>query len=153
GAAWTQNSQIALFSSLALTTEPDGIEFRFGAALLNRRLRDLRASGHMDLLLQELQSALGAVPSSDSKTRLLLSLYGRPHPELSGVLTATDLRFVAPLAESDQMQPWIKLQIVSGMYHVYWPQFRGVCDAIWTQAPGGGRLHAFMSLFQGMRFV
>ncbi len=136
GAYWKQNTHLVAFAREALLKSPSDIKFLFGARLLNRKLRDLRESGETAVLSQELDWGAAAAPNADSESRLLSVLYGHPHPLITGLLTARDLEFVGGRVTTlTSMEPWVKCQLLGGMYHTDWNRFRELTDEIWLRTP------------------
>jgi putative NIF3 family GTP cyclohydrolase 1 type 2 len=154
-AHWEANNELAAFTHMALTFHTEGLVFTFAVAMLNRRLRMLRESNRQDALKSELQSAIHATSAPEAKAKLLLSLYSRPHPLLTGILTVTDLEFAVP--EMDAIATVLKLcsrcQIAAGMYHTNWDKVKSMCDETYSAATEPDRPNCFAALFDALHFL
>lgn len=154
-AHWETNSELAGFVHSTLATQIQGLPFAFAMSMLNRRLRQLRESNRGGVLKSELQSAARAASASQTKAHLLLSLYSRPHPLLTGILTLTDLEFVIPEMDTvaTALKPWSRCQILAGMHHTNWERVKAVCDDIYLTSTKEDKPNCFAALFDALHFL
>jgi hypothetical protein len=154
-AHWDTNKDLAAFANAALRESPDGIEFTFVTNLLDHRFRLLRKAGDYQNLAAELNNAAQGVPSKIAAVKLVSSLFGRPHPLVSGVLTLTDLQFVREqlAANGELYTPSDKCYLLAGMYHVDWEGFKKECEGFFNEALGEERLKCFLGALRGMHFL
>jgi hypothetical protein len=151
---WETNKELSVFVGEALARAPEGIDFAFAATLLNRRLRALRASNPGEALKSELERAIQATSTLDAKAGLLSMLYGHPHPLLSGILTATDLEFLAcqMAAIPGALKPWTKCSLLANMYYADWGRVGRVCEGIYRDASAAEKLPCFLAILQALHF-
>ncbi len=152
---WDANSELPAFTHMALASQAEGLEFAFAVSMLNRRLRMLRESNRSEALNSELYSAIQATPTPEAKARLLSSLYSRPHPLLTGILTVTDLEFAAAQMDAvgSVLKPWIKCQVLAGMHHTNWGKAKSLCDETYRTAAEEDRLTCFAALLDALHFL
>jgi hypothetical protein len=155
GSFWDANKELSEFVKEALAGSADGIEFLFAICLLNRRLKALRESKAMDLLLGELDGAAAIALAPTARAQLLSNLYERPHPLVTGLLTATDLRFMASqlALQPETVEPWKKCLFFSGAAHTDWETAKALIDRIYNASCGADRLHCFLATMRGLHFL
>jgi hypothetical protein len=152
---WETNSQLAAFVHMTLASQIEGLPFSFAISMLNRRLRMLRESNRPDVLISELQGAAQAASSAQAKVNLLLNLYSRPHPLLTGILTITDLEFAVPQINGVAaiLKPWSRCQIIAGMHHIDWATVKRLCDETYNAAAEQDKPNCFAAFFDALHFL
>lgn len=152
---WDANSELSAFTCSALASQAEGLEFTFSVSMLNHRLRMLRESNRIQDLKLELENAIKATPSPEAKVKLLSSLYSRPHPLLTGILTVTDLEFAAAQMHTHAfaLKPQTCCLIFAGMHHTDWGKAKSLCDEAYKTAADKDRPDCFAALFQAMHFL
>ncbi len=154
-ADWQTNSELKSFTLDAFGYRTEGLEFDFAISLLNRRLRTLRESNRAEELKSELRDALQSAATSEAKVNLMMRMYSRPHPLITGVLTSADLEFVLSTLKNGScvIKPPDQCRILAGMYHVNWPNVGGLCDDIFDSASDRDKGNYFDTVFEVLHFL
>lgn len=152
---WENNSELVTFTQLALASTPKDLEFAFAVAMLNCRLRILRESNRADELNSELKNAIQSASTPEAKASLMSSMYSRPHPLLTGILTGADFEFTASYFETTEsmLKPSDWCRIFVGMHHVNWEKIKVTCDGIFNASPEGEKLKCFGAFFEAFHFL
>ena len=152
--AWETNPQISHFVRNALRNPSQQRVFDYAAAVLDRRLCSLRASGATVVQTGELNEYFALPPSSADKLVLLLALYFRPHPLISGLLNRADYEFFA--AHIDLFAPdrqWQMFRCLGGLFYTSWPAWKTLADSLLAATPKEKKGQNILQMFDAMFFI
>ncbi len=152
---WQTNRELKSFTRDVFASKTEGFEFAFAVSMLNRRLRTLRESNRAEDLKSELQDAVQSPAIAEAKVTLMLRLYSRPHPLLTGILTSADLEFVLSALENAScvVKPSDQCRILAGMYHVNWSKVSGLCNAAIDSTSEEDKANCFVTVFETFHFL
>jgi hypothetical protein len=155
GSYWDTNKELSEFVKQALAGSTGGIEFVFGTSLLNRRLKFLRESNATEVLRAELNGAAAITSSPTAKAQVLSNLYERPHPLITGILTTTDLDFIASqlAALPEFVDPGKQCLFLSGAAHANWQSCKVFVEGVYNASSGTARLHCYLGSLRGLYFL